>query len=100
MRGLMQDRPLVVPVLLDGMERRFKDRWVSSRDAYNTTRASFGEVAKRVRQLAQVLDDLEIPADARVATFGWNSQRHLELYLAVPSAGRVLHTVNHRLFEH
>jgi len=34
----------------------------------------------------------------RVATFAWNSQRHFELYLAVPSFGAVLHTVNIRLF--
>jgi fatty-acyl-CoA synthase len=38
------------------------------------------------------------PGD-RVATFGWNSVRHLELYLAVPSMGAVLHTLNIRLFE-
>jgi fatty-acyl-CoA synthase len=28
----------------------------------------------------------------------WNSDRHLELYFAVPCTGRVLHTLNHRLF--
>ena len=33
------------------------------------------------------------------ATFGWNSQRHLELYLAVPAMGAVLHTLNIRLFD-
>jgi fatty-acyl-CoA synthase len=33
-----------------------------------------------------------------VATFAWNSQRHLELYFAVPGIGAVLHTVNIRLF--
>ena len=31
-------------------------------------------------------------------TFGWNSQRHLELYFAAPCTGRVLHTLNMRLF--
>jgi acyl-CoA synthetase (AMP-forming)/AMP-acid ligase II len=33
-----------------------------------------------------------------VATFGWNSARHLELYFAAPCTGRVLHTLNIRLF--
>ena len=33
----------------------------------------------------------------RVGTFMWNSSRHLEAYLAVPSMGAVLHTVNCRL---
>ncbi|MVT66197.1 AMP-binding protein [Bradyrhizobium pachyrhizi] len=33
----------------------------------------------------------------RVATLAWNSHRHLELYLAVPCMGAVLHTINARL---
>jgi fatty-acyl-CoA synthase len=34
-----------------------------------------------------------------VATFAWNSQEHLECYIAIPSIGAVLHTLNIRLFE-
>src|SRR5205807_9869116 len=34
----------------------------------------------------------------RIATFGWNTYRHLELYFAVPCLGAVLHTLNIRLF--
>jgi fatty-acyl-CoA synthase len=45
-----------------------------------------------------VLDDLALSDDARVATFGWNTARHLELYFAAPCTGRVLHTLNIRLF--
>jgi acyl-CoA synthetase (AMP-forming)/AMP-acid ligase II len=45
-----------------------------------------------------VLDNLGISADGRVATFAWNTARHLELYFAVPCTGRVLHTLNIRLF--
>ena len=37
-------------------------------------------------------------ADGRVATFAWNTARHLELYFAAPCSGRVLHTLNIRLF--
>ena len=37
------------------------------------------------------------PGD-RVATFAWNTQRHLEVYLAAPCMGAVLHTLNIRLF--
>ncbi len=36
--------------------------------------------------------------DGRVGTFAWNSGRHLELYFAAPCTGRVLHTLNIRLF--
>ena len=45
-----------------------------------------------------MLDTLGISDDGRVGTFGWNSQRHLELYFAAPRTGRVLHTLNIRLF--
>ena len=51
------------------------------------------------RRLARALDALGVPPGACVATFAWNSQRHVELYLAIPCSGRVLHTVNHRLYE-
>ncbi len=46
-----------------------------------------------------MLDGLGIGADARVGTFAWNNARHLELYFAVPCTGRVLHTLNIRLFS-
>ena len=45
-----------------------------------------------------MLDGLRLGADARVGTFAWNNARHLELYFAVPCTGRVLHTLNIRLF--
>ena len=50
------------------------------------------------RRIATVLDQLGISADGRVATFAWNTSRHLELYFAAPCSGRVLHTLNIRLF--
>ena len=45
-----------------------------------------------------MLDTLGISADGRVGTFAWNTARHLELYFAAPCTGRVLHTLNIRLF--
>jgi fatty-acyl-CoA synthase len=45
-----------------------------------------------------VLDQLGISSDGRVGTFAWNTARHLELYFAAPCTGRVLHTLNIRLF--
>lgn len=98
MHGLMQDRPLSLPMLMDGMEHRFGRKHVTTTQLNGTVSASYGDVAERVRRLAGVLDHLGVPAGARVGSFGWNSQRHLELYMAVPCSGRVLHTVNHRLF--
>jgi fatty-acyl-CoA synthase len=62
------------------------------------TRTTYAEWADRTRRLGGVLDALGISADGRVATFAWNSARHLELYFAAPCTGRVLHTLNIRLF--
>ncbi|MFZ2114074.1 MAG: long-chain fatty acid--CoA ligase [Solirubrobacteraceae bacterium] len=62
------------------------------------TRASYGQVAQRVDRLARVLDRLGVKQGDRVGTFAWNNQRHLELYMAVPCIGAVLHTLNIRLF--
>ena len=61
-------------------------------------RTTYGEWAERTRRLAGVLDELGISADGRVGTFAWNTARHLELYFAAPCSGRVLHTLNIRLF--
>ena len=46
----------------------------------------------------RALEALGVEPGDRVATFAWNTQRHLELYLAVPCIGAVLHTLNIRLF--
>ncbi|WP_205473645.1 long-chain fatty acid--CoA ligase [Nocardioides sp. SYSU D00038] len=92
----MQDRPLTLPSLLARAERSFGHKRVITGGATETV-ATWAEVAPRVRRLAHVLDALGVPAGACVGTFAWNSQRHVELYLAVPSSGRVLHTINHRL---
>jgi fatty-acyl-CoA synthase len=97
MRGLMQDRPLTVPTLLARAETSFGHKRVITGGAEDTV-ATWAEVAPRVRRLARVLDALGVPEGACVGTFAWNSQRHLELYLGIPSSGRVLHTVNHRLY--
>ncbi|MCU1354973.1 MAG: putative fatty-acid--CoA ligase, partial [Acidimicrobiales bacterium] len=59
---------------------------------------TYGDWAERTRRLGGVLDQLGISADGRVATFSWNTARHLELYCAAPGTGRVLDTVNLRLF--
>ena len=98
MLGLMQDRPLDVGTLMCRVEGMFGHKRVLTATATGETDASWAEVVGRARRLAGALDAADVPRQARVATFAWNSQRHVELYLAVPSSGRVLHTVNHRLF--
>jgi fatty-acyl-CoA synthase len=65
----------------------------------SVTRASHAAVAERVDRLARVLGELGIEQGDRVASFAWNNQRHMELYMAAPCTGAVLHTLNVRLFE-
>ncbi|MEX2655791.1 MAG: long-chain fatty acid--CoA ligase [Acidimicrobiia bacterium] len=60
--------------------------------------ATYREVAERADRLAAVLSRLGVEPGDRVGTFMWNNQRHMEAYLAVPSMGAVLHTLNIRLF--
>src|SRR3954469_11363353 len=61
-------------------------------------RSSYSQLVERVDRLAAALTALGVQQGDRVATFAWNTQRHLELYLAVPCIGAVLHTLNVRLF--
>jgi fatty-acyl-CoA synthase len=99
LEGLMMRTPLLVRSLAQRAGLLFPRREVVSVTAEGVERSSWGEVAVRARRLASALHQLGVRPGERVATFGWNSRRHLELYLAVPSMGAVLHTLNIRLFE-
>jgi acyl-CoA synthetase (AMP-forming)/AMP-acid ligase II len=99
MDGLMMDRPLLIRDIAARAEKLAPDREIVSRTHAGVERSSYGEVVNRARRIASSLKALGVGPGDRVATFGWNSRRHLELYLAVPSMGAVLHTLNIRLFE-
>src|SRR6185369_15413806 len=62
-------------------------------------RTTYAEVGRKAAQLAHALRaDLGVTGDQRVGTLMWNNAEHLIAYLAVPSMGAVLHTLNLRLF--
>ena len=99
MLGTMQDRPLVLTHFFDRAERLFPHKEIVTGTADGgRRRRTYGEWAERTRRLAGALDRLGISEDARVGTFCWNTDNHLELYFAAPCSGRVLHTLNIRLF--
>ncbi len=98
MHGLMQDRPLTLPHFFERAERLFARKEVVTATPGGLHRVTYGEWAARTRRLGGVLDRLGISESGRVATFAWNTARHLELYFAAPCSGRVLHTLNIRLF--
>src|SRR6202008_1151391 len=61
-------------------------------------RATFAEVGANAARLAHGLAGVGGGNGDGVGTFCWNGQEHLEAYLAIPTMGAVLHTLNIRLF--
>jgi fatty-acyl-CoA synthase len=98
MLGQMQSQPLLISSLINHAERHHATGEIVSRrvegDIHRTT---WGQIAKRSRQVANALDSLHLAFGDRVATLAWNGYRHLELYFGVSGTGRVLHTLNPRL---
>ena len=99
MRGLMQDHPLELGLILRHAERMHPRKTVTTRTAEGMVSTPYARVLERVRRLIGALRAVGVEGDQRVATFCWNHQQHLEAYLAIPCMGAVLHTLNIRLFE-
>ena len=93
----MQDFPLTIAMILRHGRTVHGDSEVVTFEGESSRRGSFVEVAGRAEQLAAALQRLGIEPGDRVGTFQWNTQEHLEAYLAVPTMGAVLHTLNPRL---
>ena len=105
MKSTMQEHPLLISMILRrGMTVHAQskvttvDEYEASTGVLTTRTVTFADVGANAARLANVLRRLGIDADQRVATFCWNHQEHLECYLAIPSMGAVLHTLNIRLF--
>jgi fatty-acyl-CoA synthase len=97
-KSTMQDVPLTIGRLLRHVEQVYPDTEVVTATEGGSRRRTYAEVSARANRLANALRALGIDGDQRVATFMWNNVEHLEAYLAVPSMGAVLHTLNIRLF--
>lgn len=98
MRSTMQDIPLATSSILVHGSTIHADAEVVTATADGSRSVSFADIGRRAAQLAHGLRGLGISGDDRVATFQWNNQEHLEAYLAIPSMGAILHTLNLRLF--
>ncbi len=98
MLGLMQQQSLLISSLIQFAERHHGDgEIVSRRVEGDIHRYNWSAAAKRARQVANVMDSMQLETGSRVATLAWNGYRHLELYFGVSGSGRVLHTINPRL---
>ncbi len=97
MEGLMMDWPLTLHHFLDRAARLFPRKEIATRTAAGMHRYTYADFHRRVHRLAHALNRLGIGRGDRVATFAWNTYRHLEIYFAAPCMGAVLHTLNIRL---
>jgi len=96
-RSTMMDIPLTIASIMRYGTSIFGDREVVTCTEDATRRRTYAEAGRRAARLANALRRLGVDADQRVGTFMWNNAEHLEAYLAVPSMGAVLHTLNIRL---
>ncbi|MFG1998049.1 long-chain fatty acid--CoA ligase [Spirillospora sp. NPDC048911] len=98
MWSTMQDFPLTITSIMRYGTEVFGASEIATWTGDGTRRRTYAEVGERAARLAGALRSLGIDGDQRVATFMWNNTEHLEAYLAIPSMGAVLHTLNLRLF--
>ena len=97
MKSTMPDYDLGVGMILRHGRDVYGDSSVVDRWGTTRTQHAFAELAASAGRLASGLRGLGVRAGDRVATVCWNHHRHAVAYLAVPSMGAVLHTVNLRL---
>jgi fatty-acyl-CoA synthase len=98
MKSTMMATPLLVSRLLEHGSSVHGQAEVTTWTDSGPRRTTFAEIGRQAAQLARALRDLGVTGDQRVGTFMWNNAEHLVAYLAVPSMGAVLHTLNIRLF--
>ncbi|MGH8861865.1 MAG: AMP-binding protein, partial [Jatrophihabitantaceae bacterium] len=98
MQGLMQDTQLTTNWIFDRGGQFFGRKTVVTNTSHGLQTSTFDDVRSDARRIASALDSLGVSAGGRVATFAWNSARHLSLYFAIPGTGRVMHTANIRYF--
>jgi acyl-CoA synthetase (AMP-forming)/AMP-acid ligase II len=98
MRGLIMDRPLLISSLLRHADFVSSDREIVTRTVEGPVhRYTYADAHRRTRQLANALGALGVALGDRVATLGWNTYRHFEVYYAVSGIGAITHTLNPRL---
>ncbi len=105
MKSTMQDFPLTVTSILRRGVNVYGDSTIDTLTGFDpttgaltTARKTYRDIGENAARLANALRRLGVVGDERVGTFCWNHGEHLEAYLAIPSMGAVLHTLNIRLF--
>ncbi|MEV4560001.1 long-chain fatty acid--CoA ligase [Kitasatospora sp. NPDC049285] len=98
MYSTMQDVPLTVARILQHGSTVHGRSTVTTWTEGGPVVRTFAEIGARAAQLAHALrDEFGVAEGEAVATLMWNNTEHQEAYLAIPSMGAVLHTLNLRL---
>ncbi|MEV4440653.1 long-chain fatty acid--CoA ligase [Streptomyces sp. NPDC049577] len=98
MQSTMQDVPLTVArILAHGATVHGEAQVITWRGDAGPERRTFAEIGARSSRLAHALKGLGVREGDVAATLMWNNAEHVEAYLAIPSMGAVLHTLNLRL---
>jgi fatty-acyl-CoA synthase len=98
MDSTMQDFPLTITAIMRHACGVHGARTITTATGDGYRHTTYRELGQQAAQLANALRRLGVTGDQRVATFMWNNAEHLATYIAAPSMGAVLHTLNIRLF--
>jgi 3-(methylthio)propionyl---CoA ligase len=94
----MQAYALTVDKFLDHAAKWSGDREIVTAEAGHAVRRTrYADLRARSNYLSGALAALQLHYGDRVATLGWNTQHHLEMYYALMGSGIVCHTLNPRL---
>ena len=97
MLSTMMHTSLGVNTLFRFGARHFANSRVADYDGEHLQWRSYKDVDSLAGRIASGLAALGVGNGDRVGTFLWNGVTHLGVYLAAPSMGAVLHTLNCRL---
>lgn len=98
MKGIMQDWPLTVDKILEHARLQHGNREIITRRVEgNIARITYSDLYDLSKQVSTALKDEGIGLGDRVATLGWNSERHMASWYGTMGIGAVLHTINPRL---
>ena len=78
MQGLMMDYPLTLQHFYSRAVRLFPRKEIVTQTDSGIHRYTFDEWGKRTAQLSNALHHAGVKEGDRIATFGWNTFRHLE----------------------
>src|SRR5277367_4385501 len=98
MYSTMQSFPLTIAAILRHASSVHGARKVTTATGSGYRDCTYAQLGRHAAQLANALRRVGVAGDQRVATFMWNNAEHLAAYMAIPSMGAVLHTLNIRLF--